>query len=166
MKRYINSSVKNLYSDSYEARETTAKTTSHVDVLQALAFDTDYGVRMAVASNPATDVDTLRMLAEDSNYYVRAEVVGNPNAATPEIMATLLKHCTEDYYIRDLIANCPASGPDTLAYFAKWGSVDEKISVINNPNVPVSIVLELFDDYDADVSWAARQKLDKLREDL
>ena len=159
MEIYVRASVRNLYADDYEVRKTTAETTSRPDVLRAMVFDVDYGVRMAVARNLATPVDALAILADDPNYYVRAEVADNPNAVTPEIMATLLKRSQDNYYIRDMIANCPASGPDTLWFFVEHGEFDEKSSVINNPSTPYDFLVALTEDDDAQIQWEAEQKL-------
>lgn len=163
MKRYIRAAVKSPYGDDYKVRQSLAETTSHTDVLQALAFDSDYGVRMAVACNPATPAETLALLAADPNYYVRAEVVDNLRAATPEIMAALLEHSEDNYYIRHIIANCPASGPDTLRFFVDEGVFSEKLAVINNPSTSYELLLDLAEDHDAQVRFEAKQKLDAYR---
>jgi hypothetical protein len=58
------------------------------DVLEKLAFDKDWLVRMCVACNPNTSPKVLEKLANDEVVDVRDAVAENPN--TPKYIKTYM----------------------------------------------------------------------------
>jgi hypothetical protein len=59
-----------------------------IEILEYLANDEHWYIRMGVATNPNTPLETLELLAQDENSYVRYGVAINPNA-TEEILLTI-----------------------------------------------------------------------------
>lgn len=62
-----------------------------VEILTYLANDTDWVIRVEVASYSKTPLEILKYLAVDSVYGVRASVWNNPNC-TEEIRLLTLSH--------------------------------------------------------------------------
>lgn len=110
-------------------------------MLEDLAREKNWQVRLEVAKNPNTPETILEYLARDSEFWVRLEVAHNPN--TP---GRILEELVMDDYsqLRSLISektDPPASliadilGPEAEFWIA--------VEVAQNPNTPVSLLERL-----------------------
>lgn len=116
MKRYIKSSVGNLFSEDYEDQVELAESpTSPAYVLEELADSANARIRLKVAYNPSTPESTLKQLAADSSNSIRAAVASNPSVS-PEILSQFITDIEE---IRSTVIASPNVTDDILFQMAK-----------------------------------------------
>lgn len=116
MKRYIKSSVGNLFSEDYgDQVELAESPTSPAYVLDDLANSKDYRIRMRVAGNSSTPESALKQLATDSKDDVRVAVATNLSASS----VVLSQMMTDIEPVRSAIIASPNVTDEILFQMAK-----------------------------------------------
>lgn len=118
------------------------------EMLEELAEDKDWEVRMEVAENPKTPVEVLMKLAEDKNGNVRYELARNPNACV-EILRKLADD--KDWDVRCKVAHNRSTPVEILMKLANDKDLNVRYEVATNPNTPVEVLMKLADDKEWDV---------------
>ena len=116
MKRYIKSSVGNLFSEDYEEQAALAESpTSPAYVLEELADSSNTRIRLRVAGNSNTPESALKQLAVDSSNSIRAAVASNPSVS-PEVLSQLITDIEE---VRSTVIASPNVTDEILFQMAK-----------------------------------------------
>lgn len=119
--------------DRYRIRECVAQyfvpaSIEDFEVIENLAFDPDYRVRMAVTQNPNTPFVVMAELAKDSHYCVRADVARHicPREVSEQEIQKTLSVLAKDSCPHVVAAICenPFSDNETL------------LTIANNENQP------------------------------
>lgn len=129
-----------------------------IEVLRALAKDSDYYVRAAVAANPKILEDDLRALAEDKGALVRAAVASNPR--TPE--ETRIKLLEDENGSVRLAAVANLKTSDRLSNFASAEDVWLRVGAARNSLLPDGERRKLLEDKDP---WVRENAAAHLKED-
>jgi len=148
-------------SDYYVWRSIAAAHTSATpEILVALANDTEWRVREAVARNTGTPAQAFLRLAGDPQPKVREAVARNAGTPT-EALKTLAGD--ESLDIRIVIAGRPDTPPDVLARLAEDTAWNVRIAVAHNPAADDETLERLAGDDFRGVSGRARQQLQQRR---
>ncbi|MEW6491454.1 MAG: HEAT repeat domain-containing protein [Cyanobacteriota bacterium] len=110
-----------------------------VKLLKQLALDRNNDVRDSVAANPNTPVKLLEQFAIDRNKFLRGHVAKNPN--TPLYLLEQLAH--DERYVRQHVAANPNTSVKLLEQLAQDKDHHVRGFIVQNPNTPVNVFLEL-----------------------
>ena len=125
--------------DKPEARIDLAKRGDVIpSVLMSLSGDTDYCVRMAVASNKRTPTSALGRLSKDVMWSVREAVAYNPS--TPAAQLSKLAN-DEDESVRSAVAQNRRSPKRVLSSLAQDSVISIRVAVSENTNATAKVRL-------------------------
>ena len=119
-------------------------------ILEELARRSDREIRMALAQNPSTPASILEELARDWHWEIKMAVAHNPNTSA-RILEQLRR---EDYTYEQGVARNPNTPEKILEQLAQDNSCYVRSSVARNPNIPVRILEQLAQDNTWHVRWS------------
>ncbi len=128
------------------------------DILQTLAYDNYYSVRVVAAKHPnLSEESILRKLSKDENADVRGSVALNPNVSK-DILKSLAVETTSCQFvdkagkfspkesIRSLVAKHQNTPKNTLELLARDSDFVVRMNVAGNPNTPSAMLEALAKD--------------------
>ena len=121
------------------------------EMIEELAKDKDWVVRIAVARNPNTPADILRKLAGDGDRFVKNAVLKNPTTPA-EVLKKLVEDEDED--VRIEVAKNPNTPVDILMTLARDGDWEVRSAVLKNPITPAEVLKKLVEDENWEVRFA------------
>lgn len=123
--------------------------------LFALASDSDWQVRAAVAANPSSPDDLLRKLAADPDEGVRSYTARNPR--TPHDVHEALASDSSEY-VRDYLAQNPAISIPMMQRLASDPHWMPRSGIAENPSAPEYLLELLARDPDERVRAMAAKR--------
>lgn len=116
-------------------------------LLEKLAFDEEAWVRRGVAENPNVPANLLEKLALDRDAWVRRAVAENPNVPVSLLEKLALD---PDISVRRAVAENAIAPANLLEQLALDESILVQIAVAWNPNTPASLLEQLEKNLDAE----------------
>ncbi|MEM7591755.1 MAG: hypothetical protein AAF383_09595 [Cyanobacteria bacterium P01_A01_bin.83] len=149
-----------------------ARTSNTLSMIEKLADDEDYEVRVGVTKNLFAPTNILKKLAHDKNNAVLVSLIEHPNAPisllerfsthpssnircriarNKSITLSLQKQLSKDPHISVLqeIAQNPSTSIDILEQLDKNPHIFINIGLAKNPNTPVNILKQLANSGDS-----------------
>jgi hypothetical protein len=136
--------------NKWEIRLAVAKNpNTPASILEDLARDCYWEIRIAVSQNPSTPASILEDLARDWYWEIKMAVAQNPNTSA-RILEQLSRD--DDAYEQGVAGN-PNTPEKILQQLAQDTSCYVRSSVARNPNIPVRILEQLAQDNTWHVRW-------------